>query len=86
MVFLIGILRAAKPLSLGYADPAPLSGEPRETLRIRLVFLIGILRAANPSATLTRGPPPLSGAVGLGSPVGELSSASETEGVWFVEW
>ena len=51
-----------------------------------MVFLIGILRAANPSATLTRGPPPLSGAVGLGSPVGELSSVSETEGVWFVEW
>ena len=33
-----------------------------------------------------RGPPPLSGAVKLGSPVGELSSVSETEGVWFDEW
>ena len=31
-------------------------------------------------------PPPLSGAVQLGSPVGELSSVSETEGVSFVEW
>ena len=31
-------------------------------------------------------PPPLSGAVKLGSPVGELSSVSETEGVSFVEW
>ena len=29
---------------------------------------------------------PLSGAVKLGSPVGELSSVSETEGVSFVEW
>ena len=28
----------------------------------------------------------LSGEVKLGSPVGELSSVSETEGVWFVEW
>ena len=33
-------------------------------------------------------PPPLSGEVAcsLGSPVGELSSVSETEGVLFVEW
>ena len=51
-----------------------------------LDFLNGILRTANPSATLTRGPPPLSGEVKLGAPVGELSSVSETEGVWFDEW
>ena len=47
----------------------------------------GILRtAADPSGAMRR--PPLSGEVAcsLGSPVGELSSVSETEGVWFVEW
>ena len=50
-----------------------------------MFYLIGILRtAADPSGAIA--PPPLSGEVELGSPMGELSSVSETEGVWFVEW
>ncbi len=48
-------------------------------------ILNGILRTAgNPSGAMRR--PPLSGAVKLGSPMGELSSVSETEGVLFDEW
>ena len=63
----------------------PQGGQQGASANSPWCILNGILRTAgNPSGAMRR--PPLSGAVKLGSPMGELSSVSETEGVLFDEW
>ncbi len=85
-----------------YGLPASPRGKPRGRVRIRLgafrlVFCVPRLTpparcaasALHEAAVRRQGRLHLlnlSGAVKLGSPVGELSSVSETEGVSFVEW
>ena len=75
-------LPTTPPLPLCGTSPR---GGSKGSVRIRLGF--SEWYSAYRRKPLRRdAPPPLSGEVKLGSPMGELSSVSETEGVWSVEW